>query len=57
MFLAEKRKNELVRLDTRLLEIGLELLRNADNEKQRLEIHQMIEEIQKPKTRTLKNER
>ncbi len=45
MFLSEKHKKELARLDTALLEIGYELLRRAVNEEQKQEINTILESL------------
>ena len=42
MFLTEKHKKELARLDTVLLEIGYELLRMADSEEMKREIRDIM---------------
>jgi hypothetical protein len=45
MFVSEKHKRELVRLDTLLLEIGYELLKMAGNAEQKQEINAILESI------------
>ncbi len=46
MFLTEKYKQELARLDTALLEIGIELLRRAESEEVKREIQEIMALLQ-----------
>lgn len=46
MFLTEKHKKELARLDTALLEIGYELLRRAEREEMKREIQEIMALLQ-----------